>query len=130
MMKKNITHHLLLRPFIQQLQHTGKGCLCTDQTTIYVDTIESKLVVPTIFTPNGDGVNDNFYVKYDGIKTFQIWIYNRWGAKVFESTDVDFQWNGQNSQTNNLEMDGNYGYTIAYSMYTQPVKQIINGYVT
>ncbi len=108
----------------------GKGCLLNDQTTIYVDTIESKLVVPTIFTPNGDGVNDNFYVKYDGIKTFQIWIYNRWGAKVFESTDVDFQWNGQNSQTNNLEMDGNYGYTIAYSTYTQPVKQIINGYVT
>ncbi len=69
-------------------------------------------------------------MNYDGIKTFQIWIFDRWGLKVFESTDVDFRWNGKNSQSNNLEMDGNYGYSIEYSTYTQPAKQIINGYVT
>jgi gliding motility-associated-like protein len=108
----------------------GKGCLFNDQMTIFVDTVESKLTVPTIFTPNGDGINDDFYVQYNGIKTFQIWIFDRWGAKVYESTDVDFRWNGKNSQSNNLEMDGNYGYSIEYSTYTQPAKQIINGYVT
>jgi hypothetical protein len=59
----------------------GKGCLFNDQTTIFVDTVESKLTVPTIFTPNGDGINDDFYVHYNGIKTFQIWIFDRWGRK-------------------------------------------------
>ncbi len=108
----------------------GKGCLFTDQITIFVDTVVSQLDVPTIFTPNGDGINDNFYVKHNGIKTFQIWIFDRWGVKVYESTDVDFSWNGKNNQTNNVEMDGNYGYSIEYSTYTQSAKQIVNGYVT
>lgn len=52
------------------------------------------LDVPNAFTPNGDGINDKVFVRGFGI-TKMLWrIYNRWGALVFESADVNEGWNG------------------------------------
>ena len=55
---------------------------------------ESMLLVPNVFTPNGDGVNDEFRVVYRSIKEFHIWVYNRWGHLVYESTDPAKGWDG------------------------------------
>lgn len=51
---------------------------------------------PNAFTPNGDGINDEFCLKgWDECSTdFYISIYNRWGEKVYESTDPAFCWDG------------------------------------
>ena len=53
--------------------------------------------MPDAFTPNNDGVNDEFCLQgWDVcITDFKILIYDRWGEKVFESTDSGFCWNGQ-----------------------------------
>lgn len=54
----------------------------------------TDLFVPSAFTPNGDGVNDQFQVVGQGIDEIEILIYNRWGELIFTSSSVDQQWDG------------------------------------
>ena len=66
------------------------GCTARDLVTIFVRKKEG-IYVPNIFSPNGDGDNDRFYIFTDGetittINTFRI--FDRWGALVFEKTDI------------------------------------------
>ena len=72
---------------------TEWGCIATDSINIYVDP-ESLLGVPNAFTP-GNGPNNEFKILVNGIATinyFRIW--NRWGEKVFETTDITKGWDG------------------------------------
>ena len=65
-----------------------------DSIEILVNISESQLVVPNVFTPNGDGQNDEFRVVYKSIREFHCWIYNRWGKLVYEFTDPAKGWDG------------------------------------
>lgn len=58
---------------------------------------ESKLEVPNAFTPNGDGVNDVFRVKdgYQSIISFKAMVFDRWGKKLYEWTDLTGGWDGR-----------------------------------
>ena len=47
-----------------------------------------------MFTPNGDGLNDEFRVAYKSIISFQAWVYNRWGRLVYTWTDPQKGWDG------------------------------------
>lgn len=69
------------------------GCTDTDTITIIVDDTQA-LFVPDIFAPNGNGVNDVLYVRGSGISNFTFKVYDRWGQKVFESTDLNSGWDG------------------------------------
>ena len=54
-----------------------------------------RLLLPNSFTPNGDGINDIFKVKYPfPVKEFQFSIYNRYGEKIFETADMQKGWDG------------------------------------
>ena len=53
-----------------------------------------NVYIPNAFTPNGDGINDTFGVKGEGSFVYTIAIFNRWGEKVFESTNPNQQWDG------------------------------------
>ena len=66
----------------------------TDSFEIKISVSASQLLVPNVFTPNGDGKNDEFRVMYRSITEFSCWIYNRWGKKVFEFTDPAKGWDG------------------------------------
>ncbi len=52
------------------------------------------LYIPTAFSPDGDGLNDQFSVEATNVKDFEIKIYNRWGEQVYKSTKTNFQWDG------------------------------------
>lgn len=66
--------------------------------------------IPNVFTPNGDGINDTYFVTSKGIKEYSITIVNRWGELVFSSTDVNEKWDGTSG--GKLCTDGVYFYTI------------------
>ena len=53
------------------------------------------LNMPSAFTPNKDGINDIFRVKHPfPVSKFNMAIYNRWGQKIFESSDITRGWDG------------------------------------
>ena len=52
------------------------------------------LYIPNVFTPNQDGLNDNFEPKGVGIEEYEIFIFNRWGEQVFTSDDILNSWDG------------------------------------
>ena len=66
----------------------------SDSMEVTVAVAESYLAVPNAFTPNGDGKNDEFRVAYRSLRDFHIWVYNRWGKLVYESTDPAKGWDG------------------------------------
>jgi gliding motility-associated-like protein len=70
-----------------------------------------ELMMPSAFTPNKDGLNDMFRVKYPyPVKHFKMLIYNRWGQKIFETSDMYKGWDG--TLTNIDQPAGAYIWTI------------------
>lgn len=68
---------------------------CTDSAFVDVIISESQIVAPKIFTPNGDGFNDEFRVAYKSIIEFNATIINRWGRVLFKWTDPAKGWDGK-----------------------------------
>lgn len=64
--------------------------------TITVTISASLLEMPNAFSPNGDGVNDIYKAKenHKSIIDFHAYIFNRWGQKLYEWTDIDGGWDG------------------------------------
>ena len=61
------------------------------------------LVMPTGFTPNGDGSNDVFFIRgLDAYPTNQLVIVNRWGNRVFERVNYRNDWDGESIQGGQL----------------------------
>ena len=83
----------------------------TNTTKIVIDKPQSSFVVPNVFSPNGDGINDEYKLEqgaYDRcLDNLSIRIYNRWGQKVYESDDAQFKWNGRDENGNELS-EGTY----------------------
>ena len=75
-----------------KLTVSNATCSFSDSITVIVS--ESALYVPDVFTPNGDGFNDEFRVAYKSLISFQCWVYNRWGRQVFYWNDPTKGWDG------------------------------------
>ncbi|MDB9939467.1 gliding motility-associated C-terminal domain-containing protein, partial [Cyclobacteriaceae bacterium] len=71
-----------------------------------------KLTMPSAFTPNGDALNDVFKASHENIIQTTLQLYNKYGALVFESTDLNAEWNGDLKDTP-LPQDS-YLYVIEY----------------
>jgi gliding motility-associated-like protein len=69
-----------------------------------------ELYVPNAFTPNGDGLNDFFGAKGEGITDFEMLIFNRWGELIFESHDIKKTWDG--TYKGESCQEGVFAYTI------------------
>ena len=70
------------------------GCINSDCVSILIDT-SGEVWTPNIFSANGDGLNDVFYVRGPiHPENFTLIIYSRWGEKIFETTDPTFGWDG------------------------------------
>ncbi|MDB5136536.1 MAG: type sorting protein [Mucilaginibacter sp.] len=70
----------------------SRGCVASDQTFIKVS---PEIVIPNTFTPNGDGINDQWNIK--GLIAYQqavVDIFDRYGQKVFHSIGYGVPWNG------------------------------------
>jgi gliding motility-associated-like protein len=85
-----------------------QGCELTADSTIYV---WKKFWVPEAFSPNNDGLNDLFRLRGTQFLTsVHIVIYNRVGTVVYESNDINGNWDGKYNYED-CPM-GIYGYTI------------------
>jgi gliding motility-associated-like protein len=96
-------------------------CSQEDSATIFVNTdcqVDS-LKIPTAFSPNGDALNDEFYVKSFSLKTILSFnVYNRWGNNVFKvenvpADDKQYYWNGKINNNGDDVPLGVYVYNIS-----------------
>jgi gliding motility-associated-like protein len=74
----------------------ANGCRSLDTVLVVVDIICNEVFIPTIFSPNGKGPQDNetFCAFSDCVDQFKLVIHNRWGEKVFETEDINQCWDG------------------------------------
>lgn len=112
------------------VKYGNNGCLLSDSITVVVINEDAEVIVPNIFTPNGDGVNDNFYISSKAIKDFEILIYDRWGNKVYESFDANFKWNGYNQIDGTPLPNGVFTYMLEYTAINTNKRQLLKGSVT
>lgn len=73
---------------------------CTGTATVQI--ITDSLLVPNVFTPNGDGINDVLLMNYYGEGDYEINVFDRWGRKIYASTDTNGAWDGRNSNGEDL----------------------------
>ncbi len=73
---------------------TSNNSFCSATDSVIIDVSESALWVPNAFSPNNDGANDEFRVAYRSLKNFECRVYNRWGRRVYLSTDPQKGWDG------------------------------------
>ena len=88
----------------------ARGCQKTDSITVRIIGTP-EVSVPTGFTPNGDGMNDEFrIVKSHNFHMEKLQVFNRWGQVVFETNDINKGWNGTSSGA--VQPIGAYVYVI------------------
>jgi gliding motility-associated-like protein len=99
------------------------GCAGYDTVVVAVTTNgTSGYYMPNSFTPNGDGKNDCFGIKYWGIiKDLKFIIYNRYGEQVFVTTDPNQCWDGR--YKSEKPEPGNYVYYIKATTACGPVEK-------
>jgi gliding motility-associated-like protein len=81
---------------------TADGCTASYALPYWI--IPDDVVIPNVFSPNGDGVNDRFHIENAEFFNNELLIYNRWGQVVFHGTNYRNQWSGHGLP------DGTYYY--------------------
>ena len=90
----------IARPVVQtQYVVRGKdinGCVNYDTVTVDITGLnKGGYLMPSGFTPNNDGINDCYGIKYWGvIEKLDFAVFNRWGEEIFHTTKIGDCWNG------------------------------------
>jgi gliding motility-associated-like protein len=80
---------------VTQTVYSDQGCVdSTSQVVIVSNPDVYAPTTPSAFSPNGDGVNDVFYVRGGPFTSLTLRIYDTWGELIFESDEVDEGWDG------------------------------------
>lgn len=99
-----------------------QGCVGKDSSFVVFSTPPELINIyfPNAFTPNGDGLNDEFKVVTSAanIERFSLSIYNRWGALVYQTNDITQGWNGTYKGT--ACQSGTYVFKVTYNTSTSP----------
>jgi hypothetical protein len=79
-------------------RENAKSTTSFESSSNTIELIQKPLLfVPTAFSPNGDGLNDDWLNVPSFVKTFNLKLFNRWGEMIFETNDRHFPlgWNIQ-----------------------------------
>lgn len=101
------------------------GCTDTAYTVVKGPVI---LYIPSAFTPNNDGKNDAFEVVGDQIEEFEMIIFDRWGAKVFETETIENRWIGDINGSDHFAPNGIYHYVLRVKGFDTEAERI-SGYI-
>jgi gliding motility-associated-like protein len=92
-----------------------------------------QVYIPSGFTPGYDGVNDGYrpvFSNHKLIEKYHMEIFDRWGQKVFETTDTNRGWDGDAMDTGNYAPDGSYVVIIKYRSVYDDDEKVHKGQVT
>lgn len=95
----------------------------------FIDSISmidyGELVIPNVFSPNNDGINDSIYLNWLNDSDYKIVIYNRWGDKIQELSSNNNNWNGEILNLHEKVISGVYYFVI----YNHNNAQIKSGFI-
>ncbi len=92
---------------------------CNDQRTAELDVrTEPTLFMPNTFTPNGDGINDEWPGAIDITDTYELRVFDRAGNMIWITNSMDEKWNGE------AYPSGMYIYTMRMRDPCEPVKEV------
>ena len=100
--------------YLLTVTDVNTGCIGFDTVDVFV-TNEFNIFVPTAFSPNLDGVNDDLFVRGTGLKSFTLDVFDRWGLKIFTTSDMTLAWNG--THNDKPVIAGIYAYYLKYEKY-------------
>ena len=83
---------------------------CHDTTCVEIVIQSSEIIVPNIFSPNGDGLNDELFI-YGIDNNYELKIINRWGSVVYKEYPYLNGWNGYNQYGKRLP-EGQYYFML------------------
>ncbi|HYG50555.1 MAG TPA: PKD domain-containing protein, partial [Flavobacteriales bacterium] len=122
-----IVDHYYITPGLYTVTLTAYDFTCNKVETI-TSTFEkgesvlgAELLIPNVFSPNGDGVNDEFYIGYKGVsktatledmEVYSFKIFNRWGQLIFDNQGTATSWDGK--KDGKYVNDGVYFYLLQY----------------
>ncbi len=116
---------------VSMLAYNQYGCRDSTYLQVLVDE-EIDLFVPNAFTPDGDGINDVWQLKGSGFQkdAYICEIFNRWGEKLFESSDPEDVWTGNYIGGTVFVPDGVYFYRITIRDTQNDVNHLFEGHLT
>ena len=92
---------------------TANGCRDSAFGNIFLKP-ELLMWLPNVFTPNIDGLNDDFGPSSTfGLERYSFKIYDRWGSKVFDTDNPENRWTGLDPEGKPI-MEGVYGYELLF----------------
>lgn len=105
------------------LSVSEQGCTATTtQKIIVIGELFTNAIIPNVFTPNKDGINEFFKIETINGKDLRGMIFNRWGNKVAELEGLDSSWNGDNNNS------GTYYYVVEVDFINDTTK-IYEGHI-
>jgi gliding motility-associated-like protein len=90
------------------------SCILSD--SVYVQMIDCPGKVPNVFTPNGDGFNDTFYIENVEYGKWELKIYNRWGKLIYQNPAYKNEWTAEGISA------GVYYYELSHSLSGKVLK--------
>jgi gliding motility-associated-like protein len=100
---------------------------CSD-TASFVITSDEGINIPNVFSPNGDGINDEFFISSSNLSEYILDIFNRWGELMFHSENKTEVWDGTNHNNGKSCPNGNYFYVLKAASATRDYSS--NGYIS
>lgn len=90
------------------------GCINSDAVVITVISPTFNGIITTLFTPNGDGINDNWYIQnIESYPDSEVMVYNIHGQQVYNQTNYMNDWKG--TYNGSPLPDGTYYYVLTFS---------------
>ena len=99
--------------------------ICSSSDIAYINYYNCDISIPNVFTPNGDGINDLFYVESESAVDVSVEIFNRWGQVVGKFQGLDNGWDGKHYQSNSALSEGVYYYAARVTMDDGTIKELI-----
>jgi gliding motility-associated-like protein len=94
--------------FVTLTVHSAEGCAAEVTHGPYIIRTPD-LLIPNVFSPNGDGVNDFFQILYTGDQPFECIVFDRWGVRLWQTNNKTAGWDGNNGDGEAVT-DGVYFY--------------------
>jgi gliding motility-associated-like protein len=116
---------------VQLVVENQFGCRDTVVKNIIVQE-EFSMYVPNAFSPDGDGLNDFFFIQGEDINRdeYVFQIFNRWGEMVWESTNPDEPWDGSDNGGDYYVEEGVYVWRIETRALSTAEKKEFMGHIT